>query len=126
MRQIEGPQVGVREVIRQQTQPRQHGRPAPPLRVNVQDLDRQRVARLGAVDRDWPVQRVDAVPVKAGDHARVRIRTDLVVADIARPDHERIAGIDVEHRLIACVPPKMDLFVRQIMGARHPRNLQAR
>ena len=39
---------GVGEVVRQQAQPGQDRRPAPAARVEVEDLDRERVARLGA------------------------------------------------------------------------------
>jgi predicted phosphodiesterase len=120
VREVERPQVGVREVLRQQAQPREHRRPTPALGVDVEDLDRQRVARLRAGDRDRPRERIDPVPVHRGDHARVRVGPDLVVADVARPDHDRVAGVDAEHRLVARVPCEVDPFVRQVMRARHP------
>jgi hypothetical protein len=64
--EVEDPQVGIGEVLGEQAEPGQDGRPAPALRVEVEDLDGQGVARLGAVDGDRPGQRIDAVPVRTG------------------------------------------------------------
>jgi hypothetical protein len=52
--QVEDPQVGIGEVVGQQPEPGQDGRPAPALRVEVEDLDRERVARLGAATAIGP------------------------------------------------------------------------
>ena len=46
VREVEDPQVRVGEVVGQQAEPGQDRGPAPALRVDVEDLDGQRVARL--------------------------------------------------------------------------------
>jgi hypothetical protein len=119
VREIEDPKIGVREVVGQQAQPGQDRRPAPALGVDIQNLDRERVPGLGALYPDRSGERVNAVPVKPGDHACVGVRADLIVADVTRPDHDRIAGIDHQHRVVARIPGEMDVFVRQVTSARH-------
>ena len=60
-------QVGVREVVGEQPEPGQDRGPAPALGVQVEHLDGERVAGLGALDRDRPGERVHAVPVEPVD-----------------------------------------------------------
>ena len=76
-REVEDPQVRVGEVVRQQPEAGQDRRPAPALRVQVEDLDRERVAGLRALDGDRAGERVDAVPVEPSD--RVRPSTSGVI-----------------------------------------------
>ena len=45
---------GVREVVGQQPEAGEDRRPAPALGVQVEDLDRERVAGLGALDAMGP------------------------------------------------------------------------
>ena len=47
--------------------------------MNIQDLDRQYVARLGVRHRDGPGERVEAVPVETLQGAGVGVRSYLAV-----------------------------------------------
>ena len=91
-------------------------RPAPGMiavqpqsaRPQVEDLDRERVAGLRAFHRDRPGERVHALPVERRDDVRRRLGRDLVVADVARLERDRVAARDRQHRLVACVPLEVD------------------
>jgi hypothetical protein len=87
--------------------------------VDVEDLDGERVAGLRAADGDRAHKRVDAIPVEPGDRARVGVRADLVVADVARPYDHGVARVDLEDRLVADVPGEVHALVGQVMGLGH-------
>jgi hypothetical protein len=123
LREIEDPQVRIGEVVRQQAEAGQDRRPPPALGVDVEDLDRERVARLGAAHGDRAGQRVDAIPVEPGDRARVGVRADLVVADVARPHDDGVARVDLEHGLVADVPREVHALVGEMMGPGHGSRL---
>ena len=57
-------------------------------------LDGERVAGLGALDRDRPGERVHAVPVEPVDVGRRGLERDLVVADVARVHDDGVAGLE--------------------------------
>ena len=119
--EVEDPQVGIGEVVGQQPEPRQDRGPAPALGVQVEHLDRQRVAGLGAADGDRPGQRIDAVPVEAGDH--VRVESGPIWSSLTSRvwTTTRVAALDREYRRVAGVPGEVDLVGREVVRGRHGR-----
>src|SRR5204863_6921887 len=111
--------------VREQTQAREDGRPAPALGADVEHLDGERVARLGPGDGDRARERVDAIPVERLDHARVGVGADLVVADVARVDHDGVAGGDLQRRLLARVPREVQAVGWGVVRAGHWCTLRA-
>src|SRR4029077_13255404 len=66
-------------------------------RAHVDDLGDERVARLGALDRDRAGRAVDLVEVDLGDE--VVLRGDLPGEAVVRLERDRRAGLDLEDRL---------------------------
>ncbi len=64
-------------------------------------------------------QRVRAIPVEVSENACLSVRAHLVVADIPRPDDDRVARIDVHRRLVAGVPLVVHGVVVQVVRAGH-------
>ena len=118
-RQVEDAQVRLGEVVGEQPEPGQDGRPAPAARVEVEDLDGERVARARAADGDRAGQRVDTIPVQARDGVARRLRRDLVVADLAGLDDDRVAALDRQQRLVRRVPRVVDLVGGDVVRLRH-------
>ena len=116
-REIEDLQVRIGEVVRQQPEAGQDRRPAPALRMQVDDLDRERMAGLGAVDGDRASERVDTVPIEQGDRIGRRLRRDLVVAHVARVHDDRVAARNRQHRLVVRVPGEVHPVCREIVAS---------
>src|SRR5829696_2736233 len=69
--QVEGLEVSVGKILRQEPEAGYDRGPSPTLRADVQNLDRQHVPHLGASHRDGAGQRVEAVPVEARKDAGI-------------------------------------------------------
>ena len=54
------PEVRLREILGEESEPGDQSRPAPVQRVETQDVDLQRIARLSAADEDRPGERIQA------------------------------------------------------------------
>ena len=117
--EVEDAQVRLGELVGQQAEAGEDRRPAPAARVQVEDLDREGVAHLGALDVHRPGQRVDAVPVQARDHARVRAGPDLVVAHVAGLEDHGVAVGDGQQGFVARVPREVHAVGRAVVRARH-------
>ena len=72
-------------------------RDAPLDRAHVEDLGDERVARLGALDRDRAGGAVDPREVDLGDE--VVLAPDLAGEAVVRLEGDDVAGLDLEHRL---------------------------
>ena len=72
-------------------------RDAPLDRLDREELDDERVARLGARDGDGPGGAVDAVEVDLRDE--VVLGADLPAEAVVRLEADDGAGLDLEHRL---------------------------
>ena len=118
-REVEDAQVGLGEVVGEQAEARGDRGPAPALRVQVDDLDRERVAGLGALDEDRAGQRVHAAPVDVRDHARLRAGPDLVVADVTGLEDDGVAVGDRQQWLIPGVPRVVHRVGRAVVRACH-------
>ena len=121
VREVEDADVGIREVVGQQAEAGDDDGVAPAARLHLEDLDRQRVARLGSFDEHRSRQRVDAIPIERGDGLGGRVRRDLVVAHVTRLVDDRVAALDREHRLVLDVPGEVDAVGRKLVGRGHRR-----
>ena len=69
---------------------------APLDRTHVEDLDDERVARLGALHRHRACRAVDARHVDRRD--QVVLASDLAAEAVVRLEGDDVAGLDLEHR----------------------------
>ncbi len=92
LRQVKHLQVGLVELaLRQKPEARQDERPPPLRQLELEELDRQRVARLGTVDVDRPGERVDHLEVKPEQVVRRRASRDLTAGEVVGLDRDRVA-----------------------------------
>ncbi len=106
------------EVVGQQAEPRDHGRPAPRPGRQREDLDLERVAGLRTLDVDRAGEVVDRVEVpddvldrRVLVHLAVTCHQEVEVHDVARGDRE--------HRRVRVVPVVVDQrAVERVLGQR--------
>ena len=80
---------------------------------HLEDLDQQRVARLGTANRDWPGCPVDAVEVDVGDE--VVLGLDLAGEAVVRLERDDGTRLDLEHRLQRGAEAPDDVVARNEM-----------
>ncbi len=74
------------------------------VRLDLQDLDLEQVARLGPVDVHRPGEGVDHVQVGRGHGLQGRLRPHLPVEGVAGAQHHLVAGVADDHRRDVRVP----------------------
>jgi hypothetical protein len=87
--------------------------------VDVENLDLNDVAGLGALYPYGTRQRVEAFPVEGAKDLRGGVRGDLAVAHLAGAVDDRVAGGDGEDGVQLVVPDVVDLVFRKVVRLRH-------
>src|SRR6202162_3177038 len=106
------------EVVSQEAQARQEGSPSPGAGLELEDLDLQRVAGLGALHVDGPSQRVEAVE---GQRAELRGRgsfLQLPRGHLFRVEMHDVARLDLDRRGNRVVPLEMVRVAADLVLAR--------
>ena len=98
----------IRELVREQPETRDRRRPAPVGRLEVEQLDLERVAGLRAVDRDGPVDLVDAREVERRDLLDGRRRGQRAVARVEQVELDLVAVADGLDRRDRRVPGEVE------------------
>src|SRR5262249_34779494 len=111
--QVEVADVRLREILRQQPQPRDDPGPTPVERLQAQNLDLQDITRLGALDVDRPGQRVEPVEIQAAQRRRRHARLDLPIGHFLGLAVDHIARLDLDRWRQAVVPLVVDLAALQ-------------
>src|ERR1019366_2633042 len=92
------------ELVGEQPQAGNYRRPAPQRRPELEQFDRQRVARTRALDEHRPADRVHAREIDLGDVVRAGALAELFVGRVAGVQFDDVARIDLERRLDRVVP----------------------
>src|SRR6185437_1959382 len=95
----------VGELVAQEAEARHLHGEAVAVRLDVDDLDLEQVARLGALDVDRTGERVHDVEVRRGDGIQGRVRGHLPVERVPRLQHHLVAGLAPDQRWDVGVPP---------------------
>ena len=90
-RQACDPERGIGELVREQAETRDARRPAPVGRPEIEQIDLQGVAGLGAFDGDRSVDLVDAIEIEVGEVVQRRGRRQLPAARIETVERDRAA-----------------------------------
>ncbi len=96
------PRLGV--LVREQAEAGDDRRPPPRLRPELEQLDRERVTGLGALDENRPADRIDVREVELRDVVDTGCAGDLLVGGVADVQQNRLARLDLERRLDRVVP----------------------
>ena len=94
----------VRELVGEEPEPGDDRRPAPARRLEVEQVDLERVARLGAVDRDRPADLVDAIEVQGEELGHAAVGIELAAARVEQIELDDAARVDRRDRLDRRVP----------------------
>ena len=115
-------QLAVGEVVGQQPEAGDRRRPAPVRRLEVEQIDLERVARLGAVDGDRAVDLVDAVEVERRERRRRRIGSDLAIRGVEAVEFDDVTGAHTGHRRDGRIPRQVVLVARDLDARRRDRH----
>ena len=102
------------EVLRQQPEAGDARGPAPVRRLEVEQLDLQRVAGLGTLDRDRPVDLVDPREVEGRQVLDASSPGDLAARGIEGVDLHHLAAADGRDRLDRTVPGQVELVATDV------------
>ena len=105
---------GIGEVVGEQPEARDARRPAPVGRLELEEVDLERVAGLGAVDRDRAVDLVDAVEVEASEVLDRRSRRQLAAAGVEQVELDDGAAVDGLDRRDRRVPREVEAIARDV------------
>ena len=95
---------GVGELVPQEAEPGHLHGVAVAVRLDLQDLDLEQVARLGPVDVHRAGERVDDVQVGPGHRLQGRLRAHLAVEGVPGPQHHLVPGVAGHQRRDVRVP----------------------
>ena len=104
----------VGEVVGEEAEAGDRGGPAPVGGLELEQLDLEGVARLGAVDRDGPGDLVDAVEVERGEVRARGLGVQLAEGGVEAVELDDLARPDRRHRLDRRVPDEVVLVARDV------------
>src|SRR5439155_26635869 len=107
--------VRVGEVGCQKAQARQQRRPAPRSRLELQDLDLQRVSRFSSPHIDRAAEWVEAVEVEGAELGRRVALLELSGGDLFSVEVDDVAGVDLDHRRQRVVPLVVELVASDLV-----------
>jgi hypothetical protein len=107
-------QVAIGKVVGQQPEAGDRGRPAPVSVGEVEQVDLERVARLGPGDGDGTGDLVDPVEVESRERLGRGFGRDLAVRGVEAVEIDHVAGADARHRRDGGVPCQVVLVARHV------------
>jgi hypothetical protein len=110
------PQLRLGEVVGEQAEAGDARRPAPVARLEAEQFDLERIARLGAFDADRASHLVDLGEVEVREVGGRRCRADLAVAGVERVELHHAAARDAEQRRDGRIPGKVPLVAPDVEG----------
>jgi hypothetical protein len=113
------PQGRIGELVRQQSEVREDPGPSPLGGLEIEELDLERVARLGALDEDRPADLVNAREVDEGHVLDGRILADLAVRRLEGVELDDGSARDRCERWDRAVPGEVPLVLRDVNGGGH-------
>ena len=110
------PQRRIGELFRQQPEVREDPGPSPLGGLEFEELDLERVARLGALDEDRPADLVDTREVDLGHVLDRRVLANLAVRGLEGVELDDGSARDRCERWDRAVPGEMPLVLRDVNG----------
>src|SRR6266480_1244955 len=113
--QLEVAHVRLGKVGGQKAKARQQRRPAPGSRLELQDLDLQRVSRFGSAHVDRAAQWIEAIEVEGAEPGRRIALLELSGGDLFSVEVDDVAGLDLDHRRQRVVPLVVELVASDLV-----------
>jgi hypothetical protein len=104
------PEVGVWEVVAEQTEPGYVRRPGPALGRDLQDAHNELGIGFESFDRHGSGARIDGGEVQATDRRSVVLAPDLATGSVSQFQHDLVSRPDRRGWVQAVVPGKMSKF----------------